>query len=267
MELPISQQSYRPSDESLIHALKQATLAMSRMVSEETTLDGAIAMDNPDAPLIRIANRVASWDGDEHSLTNVLHHFDGKSLTPWVIDCTQSTLDATQIALAQSHGYHADTRQLLVMTQFKPYDAMNNELQVIPARAAYREVKTIYRRMAETDFGGDESLASQLATVMTNRLDEPRLDLFLGRMAGQVVSLGGVYTQGQIGVLIPIYVDPDMRGRRLGLTMLTHVLEHCQRAQLQQLIVDRSPGCYAIPMYAKAGFVPGPSYMRLLKHD
>lgn len=267
MKLTIAPQSYRPSDESLILARKEAITAMTRMVAQETALEGAIAFDNPEAPLIRQANRVASWDGKPDSFDAVVAHYADKQHDALVIDCIDPMLDKTQINHAMAQGYCLDTRQLFVMAQFKPYEAMNTNLQVIPARAAYREVKTIYHRMAETDFGGDEQLASQLATVMMDRLDEPRLDVFLGRMDGKVVSLGGVYTQGQTGVLIPIYVDPDRRGNRLGSTLLTHVLEHCHRAQFQQIIVDRSPGCYAIPMYAKAGFVPGPSYMRLLKHD
>ncbi len=266
MELTVAPQSYRPSDDSLILALKQATIAMTRMVSEETTLDGAIAFTNPEAPLIRQANRAASWDGTPESLTHLIEHFQQQELNALVIDCEHASLDESQFQLASQNGYAADTRQLLVMAQFNAYDKMNTDLQVIPARAAYREVKTIYARMAQTDFGGDPDLTRQLCDVMVNRLDEPRLDLFLGRMDRKPVALGGVYTQGQIGVLVPVYVDPDMRGKRLGITMLNHVLEHCARAQLQQVIVDRSPGCYAIPMYEKAGFVTGPKYMRLLKH-
>jgi GNAT superfamily N-acetyltransferase len=266
MELTIAPQSYRPSDDSLILALKQATLAMSRMVSQETQLDGTIALSNPDAPLIRQANRAASWDGTPGSFTSLIEHYTEQQLNALVIDSEAALLDEAQIQLAKQHGYKADTRQLLVMAQFIAYDNMNTDLQVIPARAAYRETKAIYARMAQTDFGGDAALTQQLCDVMVNRLDEPRLDLFLGRMDRKPVALCGVYTQGQTGVLVPVYVDPDMRGKRLGITMLNHVLEHCARAQLQQVILDRSPGCYAIPMYEKAGFVTGPKYMRLLKH-
>lgn len=271
MELTVAPQSYRPSDDSLIRALKQATTAMLRVVSEQETLDGAIAFTRDDAPLIRQANRGMSWDpapgSTPGSLEALIEHFSEKQLDALVIDCVDAVLNEQQIEHAQSLGYHADTRQLLVMQQFEPNEAINMDLQVIPARAAYREVKTIYRRMAQTDFGGDEALSQQLAAVMSDRLDEPRLDLFLGRMDRKPVALGGVFTQAQVGVLVPIYVDPDMRGKRLGPTMLEHVLEHCLRAQLQQLIVDRSPGCYAIPMYQKAGFSAGPTYMRLLKND
>ncbi|HAI12197.1 MAG TPA: hypothetical protein DCM28_10870, partial [Phycisphaerales bacterium] len=141
MELTIAPQSYRPSDESLILALKQATLAMSQMVSEETTLDGVIALTNSDAPLIRQANRAASWDGSPESLSQLLEHFAQQQLNALVIDSIAPMLDETQINNAIKQGYRADTRQLLVMSKFKPYEAMNTDLQVIPARAAYREVK------------------------------------------------------------------------------------------------------------------------------
>lgn len=266
MELTVAPQSYRPSDESLIHALKQANAAMSRMISTETALDGVIAFDRADAPLIRVANRGAFWDGMPESLNQLTEHFAAGQRDALVVDCIAPMLNELQIDNAQSLGYRADTRQLQVIKQFTPYSAMNADLQVIPARASYRDVKAIYRRMAVTDFGGDDQLATQLADVMVDRLDEPRLDMFLGRMDSKTVSVCGVFTQAQVGVLIPVYVDPEMRGKRLGLTMLNHLLEHCLRAQLQQIVVDRSPGCYAIPMYAKAGFVTGPNYMRLIKH-
>jgi GNAT superfamily N-acetyltransferase len=267
MELTVAPQSYKPSDDSLIRALRDATAAMARVLSNETQLDGIIAFDREDAPLIRQANRATAWDGTPGSLNLLNEHYAAKQLTALVIDPIASALNDEQIQHAATLGYHADTRQLQVMHQFKPFGAMNEDLQVIPARASYREVRAIYRRMAQTDFHGDETLASQLASVMVDRLDEPRLDLFLGRMDRKPVALGGVFTQAQTGVLVPIYVDPGMRGKRLGQTMLSHMLEHCLRAQLQQLIVDRSPGCYAIPMYQKAGFVAGPTHMRLLKHD
>ena len=267
MELTIAPQSYMPSDESLVRALKASTVAMTQMVSQQTDLDGAIAFDRDDAPLIRQANRAADWDGKQQSLTHITEHFAAKNLDALVVDPQSQTLNQEQIDHAKTLGYQPDTRQILVIKKFIPYSAMNADLQVIPARAAYRDVKTIYQRMAQTDFGGGDELGNQLANVMVDRLDEPRLDLLLGRMARKPVALAGVYTQGQIGVIVPVYVDPDMRGKRLGLTMLNHVLQMCLRAQLQQIIVDRSMGCYAIPMYQKAGFVTGPTYTRLLKND
>ncbi|MBL4701174.1 MAG: GNAT family N-acetyltransferase [Phycisphaeraceae bacterium] len=267
MELTVAPQSYQPSDESLIRTLKAATLAMTRMVSQETELQGVIALDCANAPLIRQANRGADWDGTAESLARLNQHFADQHLQALVVDPLSISLTDAQQVDAQSQGYRADTRQVLVIKEFKPYQSMNQDLQVIPARAAYREVKAIYQRMVETDFGGSEALATQLSSIMADRLDEPRLDFFLGRMGGKSVALGGVYTQGQTGVIVPIYVDPQMRGKRLGLTLLDHILEHAQRAQFQQVILDRSVGCYAIPMYEKAGFVLGPTYMRLLKND
>jgi len=269
MELTVAPQSYKPSDESLTRSLKAATVAMTRMVSLETELQGVLALDCANAPLIRQANRGADWDGTAESLARLNQHFAEKNLQAWVVDPLSMSLTQAQQTDAQSQGYRADTRQLLVIKEFKHDQAMNQELQVIPARAAYREVKAIYQRMAETDLAssGHDDLAIQLSSIMADRLDEPRLDLFLGRMGGKSVALGGVYTQGQMGVMVPIYVDPDMRGKRLGSTLLNHILEHAQRAQFQQVILDRSVGCYAIPMYEKAGFVLGPTYMRLLKND
>lgn len=267
MELTIAPQSYMPSDESLVRALKTSSMAMAQMVSQQTDLEGVIAFDRADAPLIRQANRAADWDGKPQSLVQLTEHFASKNLQSLVVDPLAQTLNQDPIDHAKTLGYHVDARQLLILKQFIPYAAMNTDLQVIPARAAYRDVKTIYQRMAQTDFDGNDELANQLANVMVDRLDEPRLDLLLGRMDRKPVALAGVYTHGQIGVIVPVYVDPDMRGKRLGLTMLNHVLQMCLRAQLQQIIVDRSMRCYAIPMYQKAGFVLGPTYTRLLKHD
>ena len=264
MQLTVAPQSYQPSDESLVRALKAATVAMTRMVSEETELDGVIGLHCATAPLIRQANRGADWDGSPGSLTQLNEHFAARQLQAWVVDPLPMTLTDSQQADAQTQGYCVNKRQLLILKQFKHDQTINTDLQIIPARAAYREVKTIYQRMAQTDFDGAE-LSTQLSNVMTDRLDEPRLDLFLGRMDRKPVAVGGVYTQGQIGVMIPIYVDPDVRGKRVGMTLLNHLLQHAQRAQFQQVIVDRSPGCNAIPMYKKAGFTDGPTYMRLLK--
>ncbi len=244
MKLPILPQHQTVDSQALIRAIKQTAVAMGRVASEEQNLQGATVFTRPDCPDIRVANFAAEFDGTEAALDMLRQR---KNCL--VIDPIEATLDPS----LKYEGYETVTKKVFSMRQYIEPDKIHRSLQIIPARAAYREVRELYQQMVSAD----------LASVMVDRLDEPRLELFIGRLNHKPVALAGFFCQGQVGVLVPAYVIPEARKQSLGVTMLVHALEHCLRAQLPQVILDRTEGCSSIPLYQRVGFCEVGSYQKL----
>ena len=108
--------------------------------------------------------------------------------------------------------------------------------------------------MAAQEFNADPPLARDYADTMIDQLDEPRLELFLGRLDGQPVGVAGVTTLGQIGVIYPAYTDNNHRGKGIAATLMSHTLDHCARALMDQIVIERSDNCPSIGFYESLGF-------------
>lgn len=91
MELTIAPQSYRPSADALIRAIKRASVILARMVSQETSLAGATAFCNPARPGVRCGNHAAEVnlvDGasPDDVLAGIDAHFAGQGARCHVLD-------------------------------------------------------------------------------------------------------------------------------------------------------------------------------------
>jgi hypothetical protein len=113
--------------------------------------------------------------------------------------------------------------------------------------------------------GGDAGLAEDLARTMLDRLDEPRLELFLGRLGGRPVALAGVVNLGDVGVLVPACTESDPPADDVAPTILAHTLEHCARAGFRQVVLERHEDCPTIPFYAAMGFAESARHVRYVR--
>ena len=150
--------------------------------------------------------------------------------------------------------YYAKAYHTFLLETYTPPDRQKSDLQIIPIRAAYAQARQFYRRRAVTESRADHELAEHLADTRIDLLDEPRLSVLLGRLDGRPVGVAGVVTLGNIGVIDPAFTDPDYRGQGIARSLMAHVLEHCQRALFESVILRRSEGCWSIPFYESLGF-------------
>ena len=272
MELPIAAESYQPLPEALCRAVKRARSIMAAAVAQRTQLDDAVVFTNSDRPKVRLANyayEVRARADPQPVVAQISAHFEhqGAQCQAWEAD--QPQWPQRFATYLESLGFVPVTEVVFALQQYRPPSKFNQELQIIPARASYSEVRRLYETVAETELNaaGDLGAVRCLADAMVDRLDEPRFDLFLGRIGGRPVGIAGCVTLGNIGVIEPAYTDPDFRGRGIAATLIDHTLGHCQRAQFQQVIIQLIQGCYAIPFYESLGFAAAKSYVRYSSAD
>jgi ribosomal protein S18 acetylase RimI-like enzyme len=259
MQLPIAPQSYRPGTDALIRAVKRTWTILGRVVADEQQLDTATVFVNPDRPLVRSANFATDVQGspDEALAYFETHHLPCHIISP--SDAQWS--DDVQPPV----GYALSTRHVMLLDRYHRPNRLCDDLQVVPIRAIYPQLRPFYERFARVGHGADDALAEQLAGVMIDRLDEPRLELFVGRIDKQPVAVAGVIALGDIGVISPAWTDPAHRRKGIAQALMDYTLDHCSRAQFESVVIDRGDGCSSIAFYESLGFKIAGSYARYLR--
>ncbi len=271
MELPISPRSYQTSPQALVRAAKRARVILARTIAQETTLDTATLFSNPDRSTVPDANWAADIHTDDESISQstldaITAHYHDRSLTCHTLDPVETECPAHITHQLTELGYQPITTHLYTLAHYQPPKRTNPSLQIIPARAAYAELNTFYNQMARTEHpDNDDQSHRDYAHAMIDRLDEPRLELFLGRIQNQTVASVGVTTLGQIGVIDPAYTHPAHRAQSIAATLIAHVLDHCARAQMQHVILERTDRCPSIPFYESLGFKPLAQYTKYVR--
>lgn len=262
MQLPIASESYQPSVQSLLRAVKRVRVILSRCVAEETTLDGATVYTNPARPAVRIANCAAEVSRIDAGLFD---HFRQQGVPCHSLTIIDDPWPKPLSVAAEAAGFVPVKRQVLLLRALKRPTQTNASLQILPARSIYPQLGAFYRDFARKEHQCDDAAAGQVADAMIDRLDEARMDLFIARRDGKPVGSAGVVSLGNIGVIDPAYTDPDHRKQGIAATLMDAVLEHCARAQFEQVLVERGEGCYSIPLYTSLGFVPIGAFTRYVR--
>ena len=258
MELPVIQRG-SPSASALVRAVKRGQVILARTVATETELDIATIFVNPERPRIWIANSahdLAPREGcsAQDVIDQVFEPFEGAHISCHVLHAAEPQWSAEVGSVLADRGYGPKKYQVLLLHRYVPPMHREADLQVIPIRAAYAEARRIYHDQAMIEQRGDSSLARDLTETRIDMLDEPRLEVFLGRWHGRPVGVAGVLTLGDIGVIHPTFIHSDFRDKGMGSALTAHVLEHCQRAVIQSVVLQRPDGCGSIPFYESLGF-------------
>jgi ribosomal protein S18 acetylase RimI-like enzyme len=259
MELPIAAESYQPSPGALLRAANRAELMLAKMAGTETVLDGAVAIINASRPEVRMVNFAAELSMLPGStadalLDAVLAHFAAENATCWKLYTPDGTWSDDLARAAAARGFVPQQSMLMKVRKQRAVTQANEKLQVIPARAAYGELRALNRVGAQywTD---DPALLDDLADTLVDHYDEPRLEGFLGRLDRKPVGIAAVVTLGQIGVITEVFTHPDYRGQHVASTLLSHVMDHCVRAQFEQVVLEVDPdNAAAIGLYESLGF-------------
>ncbi len=269
INLPIAQQSYQPSPDAMVRAVKRAQAILARTAATETPLTGAAAITCPSRRAVRFVNYAADLHLPKGTtaqtvIGELLAHFRQQHTICHAMESAETDWPDALAHQAQQRGFEPKTQHVFQLAGYQPDHPIHADLQIIPARAAYEQLKAFYDAMAANAFRDQPQLKETLTPTLLDRLDEPRLELFVGRLDGQLVGVVGVTTLGQIGVINPAYTDPQRRGQRIATTLLTHTLDHCARAQMEQVLLVRCDGCPSIGFYQSLGFKPIASYIRFV---
>ena len=259
MELPIANHGSNRSADVLVRAAKRSGVIVSRALAEETSLPGATAFTNAERPQVAPANCVFDLTVPNGStaktvIDDVTVHFQERGVPCHVLHAASQQWPEDLCHLLSDLEYRRATDDLLLLEQYEPPKHLHAELQIIPIRAAYMEARRIYQLQAMAEKNADEATARHLADAQVDRLDESRLEVFLGRLRNHPVGVAGVMTLGNIGVIDPVFTDPEQRGSGIGHRLMAHVLDHCHRALFESVIVQRPDGCWSIPFYESLGF-------------
>lgn len=275
MELTIAPQSYQPDGQALIRAIHSASAVLARTVVEEQEIPqagGALSYISPDHPGVRAVNFASAIELPDHATTHATtnatstdaaslvqaidDHFTSQNSVCQVLYPRQAALSSAMEDAVQAVGYQPVRRKVFLLSRYRRPEAINENVQIVPARAIYQKLDGFYQHMAKVEHHADGPLAANFARTMIDFLDEPRLELLIARVNGKNMAAAGVLSLGQIGVLIPAWSDPQSRGQGIAKTLMTHLLDFCARALFTQVIIDRSEHCTAIPFYQSLGFSP-----------
>lgn len=262
MELPIAPQTYQPPADALLRAIKRVELMLARTACDETSLDVATVLTRADRPALSLTNFAADVRlPPDHTAAQVLDAIDAAFAEAGSRCHRLISNDADwpeELAReAEARGYQRTERQLMLLHGYRPPQQRNEALQVIPGRAVYGPLCQMYEQSAREEIGLDPDLAAQFAATLIDHLDEPRIDIFLGRLNGRIAGVVSVVTLGQIGVIDNVHTVPVMRHQGVATTLLAHAMDHCQRALFEQVILETTTdNTNAIRLYEKLGFKP-----------
>ncbi|MEX2215917.1 MAG: hypothetical protein WD768_17530 [Phycisphaeraceae bacterium] len=270
MDLPLARQpGQKTSLEGLIRAAKRADVILLRMVGEESYLDGATVYLSETHPQVVEAN--GAYDlrvppgGDAAQIVDALiNKFTEAGSTCFTCDASEPEWPAPLAAALEARGYQPQTLAMAQLAAYAPPALVDDQLQVIPGRAAYNELHRIYtERYQATGAGSPEDAAK----ARVDQLDDPRVDLFLARRDRQPVGLTGLLTLGNIGVVLDLFTAPTCDDPAVLNTLASHLVDYCMRAQFEQVIARFDPADSRRPFFESLGFKVVGQYVRYCKQE
>ena len=246
------------SFDALVRAARRSRRIMAEAVVPPAPLSAGQAFASAAHPDIRLVNFVGevligSADDAGEVLEEISTHFTEAGSVCHVIEPAGTEVPEALRAAARSSGFQVLEKILLRLEDYEPV-APVCDLQLVPIRAAMPELAGFYRAVGREGLAMPDGVAEQFAEVMVDRLDDPRLELFVARDEAGPMGVAGVLSLGQIGVLEPAFVLPRARGQGAAKRLLHHTIDHCARAMFQEVVLSRSVGCDSIPLYESLGF-------------
>jgi hypothetical protein len=269
MELPVARHpGQKATPDALIRAIKRGEVILARMIAEEKYLDGATVFTSPQRAAVASANgaadlRLPPGTGASTVLDNIDAWFSGQGVTCQWLDAAETVWPAELAAAIERRGFRAVAGGVMALADYTP-PAVDAALQVIPGRAAYRELRTIFEARSRAAAHADPTLC---AAAMIDQLDESRVDVFLARRERRPVGVGILLTLGNIGIVLELFVAADDRRDPILRTLAARLLDHCQRAQFEQVIVRIDEGDPNLADFAALGFRTVTQYVRYVREN
>jgi GNAT superfamily N-acetyltransferase len=272
MELPIAPQTYRPTTDALVRAAKRASLVLGRTLADEQSLDEGTLLYSAERPDVAAANfagevTVPPQTTPREAVERIMSHYREHGLTCHALDAAETYWPDAVPPILSGLGYFPSNRMVCLLDAYQapPAECQCEGLQIIPARASYGELWSFFMEMVVMQDRADAGHAEAVARASVDQLDEPRLEVFLGRLDGKAVGVCGVLTLGNMGVLYDLFTLPSARKRGVGAAMMAHTLDLCRRSQFEQVIASFPQNCPHLPFYQGLGFKVVGTFIRFRK--
>lgn len=271
MELNVIKKSAaNATPEVLVRAVKRAQAILARLIATETYLDGATAFTSPDRSLLASANHAADLRLPPGvSATKVLDtidaHFTAMSSRCASLDASELEWPGELKAAIESRGWRAVKRHVHLLSNYAP-PAVDLGVQVIPGRAAYGELRQALADRAAKQHD-DPATAKQQADAAMDQLDDSRIDIFLARQSRKPVGTASLLTLGNVGVVLDLFESSANDSSVVFTTLAARLLDHCLRAQFEQVILCQDEGDPQRPRFAALGFKPVANYLCYVRAD
>ena len=266
--LPIAgDDAYRGSTDAWIRAIKRVETILARTASTETQADFFTGFTNPSrnrVPCVNFATdaRVSNAQPVDTFFNQLSSCFEDAETSCLAIQCVGTDWPPALAAEAEARGFVALTQTILRLSGLTPQPDPDHGLQIIPARAIYRQTEQWAQSCAARHRPGDEQYAAQYGQTFVDFLDEPRFESYLGRDQGRVVGSSGVVTLGQTGVLFGVAVDDAIAPANTAVNLIQHTIDLCRRAQFEDVLVPVSPDDPLLELYRSLGFEPATTFVK-----
>ncbi|MEX0776016.1 MAG: GNAT family N-acetyltransferase [Phycisphaeraceae bacterium] len=272
MELPVAPQQHQPDAATLVRAIRRADVILARTAAEETELSGATAYTNPARPGVHMANfaaevRVPEGQTPQQVVDEVEEHFQHQGVLCHALVANDSAWSPALVQTLEARGYvRSGACDVCLLGRYVPPTIPLPPIQIIPARSLYPQLREFHRRAAREQEDADETLAEQLTQTRIDHLDEPRLEVFCGRIDQAIAGLVAIVTLGNIGVIDDVYTAPAFRGRGVATRLLDYAIDHCARAMFQSVILEvRQSDAPARRLYESLGFCAVASHHKYVR--
>ncbi len=269
MELPLISNSPATAPDALVRAVKRVEAILARTGAEEQQLAGASVYASAERAGIAAVNRAFDLqvpdDEDADAVLGEIADAFGDS-TCSIMDTNDKDWSP---ALADAVNAQGLRRQVCTVHVLQGYatPTVDASLQIIPARAAYGETRKLFLAQAAATNLPVE-LHDAFADTCIDFLDESRVDCFLARRDRQPVGAISLLTLGNIGVLTDLFtLDAESGGDRgdVAGALLARMVDHCQRAQFEQVITRTTEHDPCRAFLEQRGFQPRVQYDRFVK--
>ncbi|HVT89796.1 MAG TPA: GNAT family N-acetyltransferase [Tepidisphaeraceae bacterium] len=260
MPLPILKVSSIPTTETLVRYFHQTQSNWSAHVAEKAVLDCGTAWTNKELNRVFIANRmmdVALADGisPAQAMQMVDEHFaaQGSACRKWVMNPSAPAEQTSPMVehLAAS-GFARLATQIMYLDRIPstlPGGPMQEQIQVIPARASFRHARALHESLVKGD-----DVAQRIEARMLH-LDDPHYDALLALRQGQAVGMVGVLAMGEVGLITQMAVVEAFQRQGIGTMLLGRALEICARSLFKHVMLDVRPAEeHAHRLYERFGF-------------
>ena len=271
IRLPIAgDDAYNGSADAWIRAVKRVEVILARTACGETHLAGATAYTHPKRHLIPAVNfatdaRLNPGQSADSLFDEISSCFADANAKCLAIQCVEASWPKDLATAAEEHGFVPRKMTILRLSHATTSPDPSHNIQIIPARAIYPQTEHWAQACAAQVRPGDDAYATQQGQTLVDFLDEPRFELFLGRVDGRVVASAGVVTLGQTGVFFGVAVDRTAAPPDAGTCLLQHTIDLCRRCQFEDVLIAVPPDDPMLSLNRSAGFEPVTKYVKYVK--
>ncbi len=271
MKLPISADSYESGPAALIRSVQRASLMLNLTAVEAVEVRGASVCVDAEREGVLGANGAYEVvdevrDAGVGSVIDAICSVYGEG----ALRCLEMLANggrwrAETIAHAAGLGYGVERWEVLRLDGYRRVEGEGLEIQILPGRAVLAELGRFYESLAAGCWGYQEEkdIAGAVSLHM-GYLDESRLELFVARIDRKIVGTGGVMTVGQAGVLTEFHLEAGAAEKGVGEALMRAMVDHCERALFDHVLVGVLEGSAGIDFYRGQGFGKMGHFERLI---